>query len=72
MDIAVLGQRIKSLRFTLGKSQKEFAEFLGIPQPSMSAYENGKNSPTIDVVWILLISVMFLLIGCVEETKRSK
>lgn len=50
MDIAVLGQRIKSLRFTLGKSQKEFAEFLGIPQPSMSAYENGKNSPTIDVV----------------------
>ncbi|MEG0900128.1 MAG: helix-turn-helix transcriptional regulator [Anaerovoracaceae bacterium] len=50
MDIATLGERIKSLRFTMGKSQKEFAEFLGIPQPSMSAYENGKNSPTIDVV----------------------
>lgn len=50
MDIAILGQRIKSLRFALGKSQKAFAEFLGIPQPSMSAYENGKNSPTIDVV----------------------
>ena len=32
------------------KTQKEFAEFLGIPQPSMFAYENGKNNPTIDVL----------------------
>ena len=32
------------------KTQKEFVEFLGIPQPSMSAYENGKSNPTIDAL----------------------
>lgn len=44
------GERIKTLRLSLGKSQKEFAEFIGIPQPSMSAYENGKNNPTTEVL----------------------
>lgn len=46
----IFGERIKTLRISLGKSQKEFAEFIGIPQPSMSAYENGKNNPTIEVL----------------------
>ena len=32
------------------KKQKDFTEFLGIPQPSMSSYENRKNNPTIDVL----------------------
>ena len=43
-------ERLKYLRSINKKTQKEFAEFLGIPQPSMSAYENGKNNPTIDVL----------------------
>lgn len=36
----------KSLNYT----QKEFAEYLGIPQLSLSAYENDKNSPTVKVL----------------------
>ena len=32
------------------KTQKEFSELLGIPQPTLSAYESGRNKPTIDVV----------------------
>ena len=32
------------------KKQKDFTEFLVIPQPSMSAYENRKNNPAIDVL----------------------
>lgn len=31
-------------------SQKDFAVFLNIPQPSLSAYENNRNSPTVDVL----------------------
>lgn len=31
-------------------SQKEFALFLDIPQPTLSAYENEKNNPTVDVL----------------------
>lgn len=43
-------ERLKYLRSINKKLQKEFAEFLGIPQPSISVYENGKNNPTIDVL----------------------
>lgn len=50
MKTTDFAERIKTLRFSLGKSQKEFAEFIGIPQPSMSAYENGKNNPTLEVL----------------------
>ena len=50
MKASDFGERIKTLRLALGQSQKEFAKFIGIPQPSMSAYENGKNNPTIDVL----------------------
>lgn len=47
MKSSDFGERIKKLRLSLGKSQKEF---IGIPQLSMSAYENGKNNPTIEVL----------------------
>lgn len=45
-----LGDKLQYLRKTLTFSQKDFAEFLGIPQPSLSAYENNRNSPTVDVL----------------------
>lgn len=50
MNDKTVSERLKYLRSINKKTQKEFAEFLGIPQPSMSAYENGKNNPTIDVL----------------------
>ena len=50
MSENTVAERLKYLRSINKKTQKEFAEFLGIPQPSMSAYENGKNNPTIDVL----------------------
>jgi len=49
MDIK-LGGKLQALRKNLGYSQKDFSEFLGIPQPSLSAYENEKNSPTTEVL----------------------
>lgn len=50
MQEQTLGERIQLLRKKMNISQKEFAIFLGIPQPSLSAYENGKNSPTTEVL----------------------
>ena len=50
MNNKTVSERLKYLRSINKKTQKEFAKFLGIPQPSMSAYENGKNNPTIDVL----------------------
>lgn len=45
-----LGEKLQLLRKKLNYTQKDFAEFLGIPQPSLSAYENDKNSPTTEVL----------------------
>lgn len=45
-----LGENLQTLRKELDYSQKDFADFLGIPQPSLSAYENNRNSPTIEVL----------------------
>lgn len=50
MNTNTFSERIKSLRSSLNKTQKEFANFLGIPQSTLSSYENGKINPTIDVV----------------------
>ena len=49
MNNKTVSECLKYLR-SINKKTKEFAEFLGVPQPSMSAYENGKNNPTIDVL----------------------
>lgn len=45
-----LGKNLQILRKKLDYTQKDFADFLGIPQPSLSAYENNRNSPTTDVL----------------------
>lgn len=50
MKNITLGERIQILRKNMNMSQKVFAEFLEIPQPSLSAYENNRNSPTVDVL----------------------
>lgn len=47
----IFGERLKNLRnVVMKKTQKEFSELIGIPQPTLSAYESGRNKPTIDVV----------------------
>ena len=44
------GTRLQQLRKDMNMTQKEFAELLEIPQPSVSAYENNKNTPTMDIL----------------------
>lgn len=50
MNNKTVSEGLKYLRSINKKIQKEYEGFLGIPQPSMSAYENGKNNPTIDLL----------------------
>lgn len=47
---APLGKRLMLLREEMNYSQKEFSEFLAMPPASISAYENGRNSPTLEVL----------------------
>ncbi len=48
----VLGQRLRQLReeSKTHKTQKEFSEFLGIGQATLSMYEKGQTKPPIDVL----------------------
>lgn len=47
----IFGERLKNLRSVImQKTQKEFSEIMGIPQPTLSAYESGRNKPTVDVL----------------------
>ncbi|MDR0322338.1 MAG: XRE family transcriptional regulator [Treponema sp.] len=46
MDLA---QVLTDLRKNSGKSQREFAEMLGIPQTTWSGYERGQTRPKMDV-----------------------
>ena len=44
----IFGRRLKMLRnHHFHMTQKEFAQFLSLQQPTISAYENGKVSPVI-------------------------
>ncbi|MEG0959994.1 MAG: helix-turn-helix transcriptional regulator [Erysipelotrichaceae bacterium] len=50
MKAITLGDKLQFIRKDMGMSQKDFSEYLGLPQPSLSAYENNRNSPTVDVL----------------------
>ena len=50
MKNEILSQKIKTMRSLRNMTQKDFAAYIGIPQPTLSAYENGKNNPTVNVL----------------------
>lgn len=47
------GGRLQFLRSRTLYNQREFAQFLGIPQSSLSAYENNRVAPTVRVLKII-------------------
>lgn len=48
VSISSVGELIRAARN--GRSQKDFAELLGVKQSSVSRYESGKASPPISVI----------------------
>ena len=48
-----MGERIRELRKSLGLTQKEFADRIGIKPTAIANYENGRNAP-IDAVVSLI------------------
>lgn len=49
-DFSKLAIRIKELRTLLNKTQKEFASHVGCTAATLSAYENGSKSPSLEIV----------------------
>lgn len=49
-DFSILANRIKQLRSSLNKTQREFASIVGCTAATLSAYENGSKSPSLEIV----------------------
>ena len=49
-DFSALAQRIKSLRLSLKLTQRQFAKKAGCTAATLSAYENGSKSPSLEIV----------------------
>lgn len=49
-DFLILAQRIKKLRISLDLTQREFARKAGCTAATLSAYENGSKSPSLEIV----------------------
>ncbi len=45
-----LGNRLRSLRESIGLSQAKFADVIGSTQSSINRYENGQATPTVDLL----------------------
>ncbi len=49
-DFSILAKRIKELRSSLSMTQKEFSSFVGCTAATLSAYENGSKSPSLEII----------------------
>lgn len=69
-DFINIGTKIKTARLAAGYKQKDFAELLEIPIPTLANYEGGKREPnkeTIEKVLALLDISLDELIGFNER-----
>ncbi|MBR1617193.1 helix-turn-helix transcriptional regulator [bacterium] len=72
-----IGERIKLVRQTLGKSQAEIAEELNVTKQAISNIENGKCAPSIALLSKLLIDYSVNLnyiigeVGSMYETSNN-
>ena len=55
------GAFIRKARTSRGLTQVELARMVGIEQPNLSAYENDRQMPTIDVLNRILVGCGYLL-----------
>lgn len=49
-ELNVFTTRIKELRESLGMTQKDFSQYVGIKQQTLSGYERGIMKPPLDIV----------------------
>lgn len=68
-------EKLKELRKTKGKTQKQLSEFLGISQQAYATYELSTRTPPIDIIEKLAdyfeVSIDYLL-GRTDESENIK
>lgn len=48
-ELEIFANRIKQLRKSLGMTQKDFSEYIGVKQQTLSGYERGIMKPPLDI-----------------------
>lgn len=75
MDVKNLGRKLRLLRTNLNLNQTVFAEKIGITQSTLSSYEKGNASPSLEVLYTIAttfhISIDWLLGISSSEMKIS-
>ena len=49
-DFITFSKRLRELRESLNMTQREFADYVGFTQATLSAYENSLKIPSLDIV----------------------
>lgn len=64
------GAYLRQIRTSRGMSQRTLAEIAGISQPNLSAYENDRRTPTLDVFNRILVACGYLLVADAGPDRR--
>lgn len=57
------GSFLRSVRASRSLSQAQLAEVVGISQPNLSAYENDRRTPTLDVLNRIVVACGYQLLA---------
>lgn len=57
------GSFLKELRTSRGMTQAQLCETTGISQPNLSAYENDRRAPTLDVLNRVMVACGYQLVA---------
>ncbi len=63
------GVFIKAVRRSAGLSQIQLAEIIGVDQPNMSAYENDRQLPSVDMLNRIVVGCGYLLEAVAGERR---
>ncbi len=73
-ELEIFATRIKELRESFGMTQKEFSQYVGIKQQTLSGYERGLMKPPLDIITEIAkkcsVSIDWLC-GLEKENKNS-
>ena len=71
MDMAVIGKRISEQRKKLGLTQEQLAEAIGVTPQAVSKWENGRNLPDIDNLFIIAEVLKLPYSALVDEVNND-
>lgn len=74
MDVIFYSSLIRNARRSIGLSQRQFAEKLGITQGAVGAWETGRTQPSFEMVYKMIHELHVspdVLFGITKQTNQN-